>query len=256
VIAVTAAGQGPLSAEAPATLLRTVPTSPPATTPTSGTATPTTTPPSATPTTTPPSTAPIGLTATPGDTKVHLSWTAPGSDGGSVISYKVYLASRPGMEESAAIGTSTSTDATVTGLTNGTTYYFMVAAVNAAGDESPLSAEVAAEPTGATPGQVVPMPAPGPPKWLITLLTAVAATALAGALTLIARRGGLFRSRERARQTRSREHVGAASDVRAVPGTARPDVVNVRDTGREPTHTVRFEPNSGIVATTIKEGQP
>ena len=160
------------------------------------------------------------------------------------------------MQESAAIGTSTSTDATVTGLTNGTTYYFMVAAVNAAGNESPLSAEVAAEPTGATPGPVVPMPAPGPPKWLITLLTAVAATALGGAFTLIARRGGLFRSRERARQARSREHVDVASDVRAVPDTARPDVVNVRDTGREPTHTVRIEPHAGIVTTMIKEGQP
>ena len=95
----------------------------------------------------------------------------------------------PGRAESAAIGTSKSTDATVAGLTNGTLYYFMVTAVNAAGNESPFSAEVSAEPTGLTP--VVPLPSPGPPKWLITLLAAAAAMAVAGALTLITRRGAL-----------------------------------------------------------------
>ena len=187
VIAVNAAGKGPLSAEAPATLLRILPTSPPPSTSTSGTPT------SSTPTSG--TTAPIGLTATPGNTQVHLSWTAPGLAGGSAISYKVYLASRPGVQESAAIGTTKSTDATVAGLSNGTTYYFMVAAVNAAGNEGLLSAEVAAEPTGATPSPVVPVPSPGPPKWLIALLAAVAAMAVATALTLIARRGRLFRSR-------------------------------------------------------------
>ena len=168
VIAVNAAGQGPLSAEAPATLLRIMPTSPPPSTPTSGTTSRRPAPPPrvdqhadvgyrhhacrvrpASPGTTAQKvTAPSGLTATAGDTRVHLSWTAPASDGASPISYKVYLASQPGVQESAAIGTSKSTDATVGGLTNGTLYYFMVAAVNAAGHESPFSAEVTAEPTG------------------------------------------------------------------------------------------------------------
>ena len=248
VIAVNAAGKGPLSAEARATLLRIVPTSPPPSTSTSGTPT------SSTPTSG--TTAPIGLTATPGNTQVHLSWTAPGLDGGSAISYKVYLASRPGVQESAAIGTTKSTDATVAGLSNGTTYYFMVAAVNAAGNEGLLSAEVAAEPTGATPSPVVPVPSPGPPKWLIALLAAVAAMAVATALTLIARRGRLFRSRERARQAHSREQMAMAQDVRAVADTFRVDAVKIRDTGREPTHTVRLEPHPGITTTTLKEGRP
>jgi hypothetical protein len=177
-------------------------------------------------------------------------------DRGSAISYKVYLASRPGVQESAAIGTTKSTDATVAGLSNGTTYYFMVAAVNAAGNEGPLSAEVAAEPTGATPSPVVPVPSPGPPKWLIALLAAVAAMAVATALTLIARRGRLFRSRERARQAHSREQIAMAQDVRAVADTFRVDAVKIRDTGREPTHTVRLEPHPGITTTTLKEGRP
>jgi len=195
--------------------------------------------------------APTGLTATPGDAQVHLSWTAPASYGAPVISYKVYLASLPGVQESAAIGTSKSPDATVGGLTNGTVYYFMVAAVNAAGNESPLSAQVTAEPTGAT--SVVPLPSPGPPKWLITVLAAAAAIVVAGALTLIRRRFGKPRPDHPAR---AREEIGLAQDVRAVPDTARPDMVSVHDTGPEPTHTVRLEPHPGTITTTIKEGRP
>ena len=256
VIAVNAAGQGPLSAEAPATLLRIIPTSPPPSTPTSGTptsgaTTPSVTPPTSPGTTAPKVTAPTGLAATAGDTQVHLSWTAPASDGGPVISYKVYLASHPGVQESAAIGTSKSTDATVAGLTNGTLYYFMVAAVNAAGNESPLSAEVTAEPTGPTP--VVPVPSPGPPKWLITLLAAAGAVVVAGALTLIRRR---FGSGKPAHPVRSHEQIDIAQDVRAVTDTLRVDAVKVRETGREPTHTVRLEPHPGSITTTIKEGRP
>jgi hypothetical protein len=256
VIAVNAAGQGPLSAEAPATLLRIVPTSPPPSSPTSGTPTSGATTPSATPRTSPGTaaqkvSAPTGLTATPGDTRVHLSWTAPASDGASVISYKIYLASLPGVQESAAIGTSKRPDATVAGLTNGTMYYFMVAAVSAAGTESPLSAEVTAEPAGSTP--VVPLPSPGPPKWLITVLAAAAAMIVAGALTLIRRR---FRTGRPPNSVRAREQIAMAQDVRAVPDTARPDMVSVHDTGLEPTHTVRLEPHSGTITTTIKEGRP
>jgi hypothetical protein len=41
-----------------------------------------------------------------------------------------------------------------------------------------------------------------------------------------------------------------------VPDTARPDVVSVRDTGQEPTHAIRLEPNPGVATTTIKEGRP
>jgi hypothetical protein len=251
VIAVNAAGQGPLSVEAPATLLRIMPTSPPPSTPTSGTTTPSVTPRTSPGTTAQKVSAPTGLTATAGDTQVHLSWTAPASDGASVISYKVYLASLPGVQESAAVGTSKSPDATVAGLTNGTLYYFMVAAVNAAGHESPLSAEVTAEPTGSTP--VVPLPSPGPPKWLITVLAAAAAIVVAGALTLIRRR---FGARRPAHSARAREQIAIAQDVRAVPDTARPDMVSVHDTGREPTHTVRLEPHPGTITTTIKEGRP
>ena len=57
--------------------------------------------------------------------------------------------------ESAA---STGTGATVTGLLNGTVYYFMVTAVNATGNESPFSTEVSAEPPGQICGWLCPCP--------------------------------------------------------------------------------------------------
>ncbi|NBX75308.1 MAG: fibronectin type III domain-containing protein, partial [Proteobacteria bacterium] len=82
--------------------------------------------------------APTGATGTPGNTQVSLSWTAPSSNGGSAITdYVIQYSSNSGTSWSTfSDGTSTSTSATVTGLTNGTAYIFQVAAVNAAGTGS------------------------------------------------------------------------------------------------------------------------
>jgi predicted phage tail protein len=255
VTAVNTAGEGPSSAEAPVTLQPIVSSSGPPTrtgTPTSGTTTPGASDRSSAGAHPRGVAAPTGLTATPGNAQVHLSWTAAAPDGGSPAGgYRIYLASQPGMQAGGAIGTTKGTDVTVAHLANGTTYYFMVTTVGAAGDESPFSAQVAAEPRA---GVVVPVPPPGPPKQLIALLAAVAAMAFAGALTLITRhrRPG----RKPAHSARSGEQAALASDVRAVPDTYRVDALKVRDTGREPTLTVRLEPDPGIPATTIKEGRP
>jgi len=195
--------------------------------------------------------APTGLTATPGNAQVHLSWIATAPDGGSpAAGYRIYLASQPGMQAGGAIGTTKGTDVTVAHLANGTTYYFMVTTVGAAGDESPFSAQVAAEPRA---GVVVPVTPPGPSKQLIALLAAAGAMVVAGALTWITRHR---RPSPRRKPARSPEQAAMAQDVRAVPDTARPDIVSVHDTGREPTHTVRLEPHPGTITTTIMEGRP
>ena len=79
---------------------------------------------------------PAGLTATPGNAKVTLSWAAPASDGGSPVSgYIIYQGTSPGGETGAPVNGSlvTATSYTETGLTDGTTYYFSVIAVNAVG---------------------------------------------------------------------------------------------------------------------------
>jgi hypothetical protein len=78
------------------------------------------------------STAPTGLTVTSGRTGMSVSWTAPSSSGFSGITDYVvaYSTSFGGSYTTFSDGTSTSTSATITGLTAGSTYYVQVAAVN------------------------------------------------------------------------------------------------------------------------------
>ncbi len=83
------------------------------------------------------STAPNGpqgftiTSATQGDAKVALVW---GSSTGAT-SYTVKYGTSPNSYGSTFATGVTGTSSTVTGLTNGTTYYFMVAAVNASGSQ-------------------------------------------------------------------------------------------------------------------------
>ena len=75
-------------------------------------------------------TAPGSVTATPGVGSASLSWAVPSSDGGSPIAgYTV--TTYP--QTSSAVATFTGTTASVTGLANGTTYTFSVAAYNSNG---------------------------------------------------------------------------------------------------------------------------
>ena len=101
---------------------------------------------SATPTATgvPPA-APTNLAATPGDTQVSLTWSA--SSGAT--SYNVKRSGTSGGPYT-QIAASTSTSYTDTALTNGTTYYYVVSAVNSAG-ESANSAQVVAVPGVSNP---------------------------------------------------------------------------------------------------------
>jgi Fibronectin type III domain len=107
-------------------------------------------------------TAPTGLAAVPGNGQVTLSWAAPASDGGSpVTGYIIYQGTSPGGETGTPVNHSpvTGTSHTVTGLTNGTTYYFKVVAINAAGLSPPseeASAKLLIVPSTATPSTATP----------------------------------------------------------------------------------------------------
>jgi len=75
------------------------------------------------------------VSGTSGNSQVSVSWTAPASNGGAAITDYVvqYSTSASSGFATFSDGTSTATTATVTGLTNGTSYYFKVAATNSVG---------------------------------------------------------------------------------------------------------------------------
>jgi hypothetical protein len=87
--------------------------------------------------------APTNLSATPGDGQVTLDWSAVTN----ATSYAVYDGTSSGGESASPVATvsAPSTSCIVTGLTNGTPYYFVVKASNAGGD-SAVSNEAHATP--------------------------------------------------------------------------------------------------------------
>ena len=96
---------------------------------------------SATPTAPTPPLAPTGLTATPGKKKVTLSWN-PSS---GATSYKVKRSTTNGGPYTVIASGVTGTTYNNTGLQSGTTYYYVVSAMNATG-ESPDSNQASATP--------------------------------------------------------------------------------------------------------------
>ena len=196
--------------------------------------------------------APTRLTATPGNAEVGLSWTAPAAASGPPAGYHVYEGTSPGFTLGTPVISTTSTNATVTGLANGTTYYFVVAAVDASGTVSAASAEASAEPLAtavlASATQKVPKP-------VIISLAAVAVAAIAAALALTARR---LRKR-----LRKRPPAAPPSDVRAVPEMGPPSPVNLHEIAPHEsashgvalpeTYVVRLEPLPAAIITTLEE---
>ena len=86
-----------------------------------------------------PPAAPRGLYSTTGDQSVTLRWLANTEAG--VAGYRVYQSTCATTCPYTRIGTSTGTSFLVTGLTNGVTRFFAVAAVDGAGNESALTYE-------------------------------------------------------------------------------------------------------------------
>lgn len=96
--------------------------------------------------------APAGLSATGGAGQVTLAWTSVGN----ATSYNVYYATSAGVTTANGTKIAAATNGYVqTGLTAGTTYYYVVTALNSAG-ESVASAQVSATTNPAAPVPTVP----------------------------------------------------------------------------------------------------
>jgi predicted phage tail protein len=101
--------------------------------------------------------APTNANASVGSSRATVSWAAPASDGGSPITNYVVTPFVNGVAQApTTVGNITS--ATVTGLTNGTSYTFRVSAMSAvgAGPQSAASNTV----TPKAPASVPPTPTP------------------------------------------------------------------------------------------------
>jgi predicted phage tail protein len=120
----------------------------------------------ATPTATPPPAAPTGVTAVVGDLQATVSWALePNTD-----SYNIYWSTTTGVTPANGTKiTSVTNPYILTGLTNGTTYYFVVTAVNSNGESAP-SPEVNSTPMQPVPQQVTATAGPGTGQITITWL--------------------------------------------------------------------------------------
>ena len=133
--------------------------------------------------------APTGLVATAGNTQVSLSWNASAG----ATSYNVKRSTTSGGPYT-NIATVTNTSFTNTGLTNGVTYFFVVSAVNAAG-QSANSAQASATPSAPPTGNeifVAPNGVDSNPGTINSPTTLAAAITRVAAGQTIQMRGGTY----------------------------------------------------------------
>lgn len=107
--------------------------------------------------------APTGVAATSANGSVALSWTSGSNGGTSITDYLIEYSTDGSTWLTFSDGTSSSTSATVSGLTNGTAYSFRVSAINSVntGSASSVVSATPSLPPAPTPTQTAtPSPAP------------------------------------------------------------------------------------------------
>jgi uncharacterized repeat protein (TIGR01451 family) len=106
--------------------------------------------------------APQNVTALAGNASASVAWTAPTTDGNSPLTgYTVTASSPTGVIPAASNVVPSTTGTVVTGLTNGASYTFTVAAVNAMGSTtSPATSPVTPSAASGSPDMAIAMTGP------------------------------------------------------------------------------------------------
>jgi hypothetical protein len=108
--------------------------------------------------------AATSLAATSTSTGIHLTWTAPTSSGGTVLTgYQVERGTTAGGESPIPIGTPVAISFADTTATPGTTYYYVVLATNGVGGSTPSNEVTGTVPPPPPPPTPTPTPVPTPP---------------------------------------------------------------------------------------------
>ena len=131
-----------------------------------------------------PSDAPVIGTATAGNGSATIAFTAPGNDGGSIVSgYTVDCGGYP--------ATGTSSPITVSGLTNGTVYTCTVTATNGAGASAPSAASNAVTPLAPAKSFALTGPSGGAIGSVSSAFTVTPNSLYTGTITITPAGGGL-----------------------------------------------------------------
>jgi hypothetical protein len=232
--------------------------------------------------------SPTGLTAMAvSSSEIDLSWTAS-SDGSPPAGYNIYEGTSPDGESNTPVNPAPVTDTTfpVTDLASGTTYYFLVLAVDAAGFGSDYSNEASAttfSPDGSSSGPSSGGPPSGPSSggppsgpssggppsgppsggppsgplvqtggsstpW--SVLVVLIGVVLIGVIIVALIVGW------RSRRTATTPQPASGQSVQAVAHAGPPGPVTINATGTGATLTVRVQRHPSPGATTIEEVPP
>ena len=106
----------------------------------------------------PPPATPINPNAKPGDASVTVSWDA--NTEADLKNYTVFWGTSSGALTSSINVDKTQTSKTITGLTNGTTYFFAISATDTAGNASAKTSSISATPVKPSSGDTTPPAVP------------------------------------------------------------------------------------------------
>ena len=130
--------------------------------------------------------APLNVVASPRDRSVVVSWDGPVSGAATPNTYKVTAV--PGGKT--CIAAAPVTSCTVSGLFNGTSYTFVVAASNTTGTSSPSQATLSVTPLPVPGSPSNPLATAGPASAVVTWSAPAAGSSAVGSYTATATPGG------------------------------------------------------------------